>query len=710
MMHRFPVLTFQRGIAYFDGKPHLLISADYPYYRDEADNWIDRLKMLKMLGIGVITAYLPWRHHQLSPDSPPDFTGRSSPNRDVQSFLEHCRQLGLMVILKPGPFVHAELNYGGLPDWVCPLQNANIEPLRNADGQPQTWGGARLTPEGRLEPWPLPAPLSPEFLRLSQEWLSLVGEQVIGPHLAPNGPIIAVQLGNEGLYSNGQHAPWEYDYSTSALNRYHAFLQTKYTSLEAYNRWHASAFDRWEAIQPPRPSTLRREAQPSQLQDWGEFQAVYFNEILRHWQMALGVDVPILLNQNPPLDAPYGLDAWLTRVEPERWLGFHYGFTDWVGDVSANPSAFHRYVLTAKRFPGPNMEENWGFSQLYDSAYQDAATCFYQTLVALNSGATGFNVYTGVGTAHADSNLDLIHGSAYPDTAPITPDGLLTPKAEIVGWLAKFFERHGGEFLACRPMQPVAWGLYLPHVRLSAWSPKNDSQAPQHGKYLGAFQEQMRRLHLEYAVLNLERATAADLLTYRFLFLAGGKQMAESVQAKLVEYVCQGGRLVFLERIPRLDEQGRPCELLWQRRSALTNLPEGGFEALLADLPRPSFQFGRADIWIRTHPERDVHFVTVLIPADGETTLAVRLLLGNRWHSLHLAAARSGGALLRVENGRVTDCLLKGVNTYLGTLVAPYCRFDDQTISLDQPGDLLRLREIGFFLTPTVLALEKDQP
>ncbi len=702
MSKTFPTIEIRQGVVYLHGQPRLFISADYPYYRDDAANWKDRLERLKSLGIRVITAYIPWRHHQTDPEAAPDFRGLSAPNRDVLGFLRLCADLDLLVIVKPGPFVHAELNYGGLPDWVCPLNNPDIESLLNAEGKAEQWSGARLGGDGKsLESWPLPAPFSPEFLRLSCAWLERVGEEVIRPNQAPHGPVIAIQIGNEGIYSNGQHAPWAYDYSPSALAKFAAFLEEKYRTLETYNALYGTHFRSWQEIPAPWQASFPLSVQQARmLEDWGAFQAWYMDAIFRTWAETLGTSLPVLVNQNPPLDAPFGLDAWLTRVEPERWKGVHYGFTNWLGDVSAKPSAFERYLLTAKRFPGPNMEENWGFAELYDPAYVDASTSFYQTLAILNSGATGFNVYTGVGTAHADRNLELIQKVPYPDAAPITADGALTPKAEIVRWLVTFFERHGADFLACRTTQPVAWGLYLPHARLAAWSPENNAHAPRHGVHLREFQRQMRRLQVDYAVVNLETVSVEELRRHSFVFLAGGERMGCDVQQKLAEYTRSGGKLIFLEHIPRLDENGAPCEILWEKRDILLTHPASGYAALLGGVPRPFFYDGEADIWVRSHPERDLHFVTVLIPAHGKSRLEAALNIGALRYHLRLSAAPAGGALLRIENGRITDAIIKGHNAYLGQSVVPQCWLDDQIIGLEEPGDLFLFDSALFRLIP----------
>lgn len=689
----FPPLTFQKGIVHVGGRARLFISADYPYYRDEVDNWRDRLASLKSLGIEVVSAYIPWRHHQPDPKTAPDFSGISRPNRNVAGFLSRCADLNLMVIAKPGPFIHAELNYGGLPDWTCPANNPKIEELLNSDDKPGYWSGARLSQDGKsVEAWPLPAPFSPEFLRLAREWLMRVGETVIRPNQAPAGPIVGVQVGNEGIYSNGQHALWAYDYSPSALARFAGFLKAKYSELEKYNHLHGTTFLAWADIPAPRGWTSPETQQASrQYVDWGAFEAQYMQDIFREWSDLLEVHVPVFLNQNPPLDAHFGQDAWLSRVEPERWQGFQYGFTNWVGDISANASAFDRYLLTAKRFPGPNMEENWGFAELYDPAYVEASTSFYQTLAILNSGATGFNVYTGVGTAHADKNLEAIRKAPYPDAAPIGADGSLTPKAETVRWMTKFFARCGEDFLACRPVQPVAWGLYLPHVRLAAWSPEDNASAPQHGGHLREFQSQMRGLHLDYGILNLETASLETLHSYDFVFLAGGEEMVAAVQQKLADYALGGGKLVFLEKIPRLDENGETCEVLWAARRSLLSLPAAGYAGLLSGLPRPQLTEGQADLWVRSHPERDVHFVTLLVPAHGQPRVEVSLFIGSRRQRLALSAAPSGGAILRVENGRVTDAIIKGDNAYLDCSVPPRCSLDAQVTGLDNPGDFVQV-------------------
>lgn len=691
-------LAFERGAVRAEGQQQLVVSADYPYYRDKREHWADRLARLKALGIYLITAYIPWRHHQLTPLAQPDFTGHTQPNRDVVGFLQICQDLQLGIVVKPGPFIHAETNYGSLPDWVCPINNPAIEPLLDAEGRAVRWSGARLNASGTApEPWPLPAPFSPTFLEFVEGWMAFVRASILQPFTSPAGPIVAVQIANEGIYSNGQHAPWAYDYSASGLRRYQEFLCENYRTLENYNRLNSAAFQRWSEIAAPRQH--QRPGLTRAYEDWGAFQAQYMRDVFGEWSRGLATSLPILVNQNPPLGNDFGLDAWLTRVEPERWPSVHYGFTNWVGDVSANPSAFDRYLLMAKRFPGINWEENWGFAELYDPAYVDAATSFYQTLALLNAGATGFNVYTGVATAHVDRNLEVAPKTPYPDAAPITETGALTPKAEIVRWLALFAQKYGAEFLACRPSQSVAWGVYLPQARADVWATEG---APTHGLHLQNFQRQMRALHLDYGVLNLEAATTTDYLAYPHLLMVGGPSLSRAVQNKLAVYIKGGGQLAVIGALPTLDENQEPFDLLRRLGTAITIFESLDLTRWLAQAERPRVLNGTADVWVRTHPQRDVQFVTVLIPAGGAPSVTLEWDSAARTHRLELSAAPSGGALLRLEQGRLTDAIIKGHNGYLRQSVAPHCLLDGAWLGHTAPGDYARLGDWTAFLPAAV--------
>src|SRR5690554_3009271 len=160
-------VVFQDEILYIDDIPTFLLSADYPYYRDHRNDWSGQLDMIKSMGVKIITCYLPWRHH--APNDPLhgngfyDFTGHSQSNRDVKYFLDLIRQKELMAIIKPGPFIHAEVDYGAIPDYISQaIESGLIEAEKDCSGLPTQWQQPLLIK--------FPAALDPYYHRL---WLPL---------------------------------------------------------------------------------------------------------------------------------------------------------------------------------------------------------------------------------------------------------------------------------------------------------------------------------------------------------------------------------------------------------------------------------------------------------------------------------------------------------------------------------------------------------
>ncbi|GAA2856561.1 beta-galactosidase [Nonomuraea rubra] len=651
------VIEVRDGVAVVDGVPRVLVTADYPYYRDDPAVWADRLRAVRDgLGIEVITCYLPWRHHQPEAGTAPDFTGLTHPARDVIGFLALCHELGLRVIAKPGPFIHAEVNYGGLPDWVCPDADPAFEALLDASGAPSRWADA-AAPEGR----PLPAPLAPAFLARATEWLSAVGKEVLDGAEA----VIALQIANEGVYTSGALPLTAYDYSPSGVAFYRDRLRAWYGTPQAYNAAHGTRHGGWADIEPPAPASG-----PLAKADWGRCHAEYLAEVYRVWTQAAGSGLPVLVNLNPPTVPE--LDDWLARVRPELWGEISYGFTNWMGVVSADRDAHARYVIAAKRAPGPNLEENWSFSELYDPAYIDGATSFHQSLLALAAGATGFNVYTGVATSGWPPELDAAHAGPYPDCPPIDAGGRATGKAPVVRALAGFFAVHGAEFLECEPVRRDAFGLYLPYAGIAALS--KGSEGPGCGRALRAFHERMRAGGLDYGLVELESVTARELAAYRSVTVPGGPFMHRRVQELLAAYARAGGRVLVDGPVPALDERMAPCELITPSAP-----PPAAGESLVL--------YGDADAYLRSHPTRDVHYLVVLVQSGNEGPIGLRTPYG----TVEVVAAQGGGAVLRLAGGQVGDLVIRGLNAYLDCAVEAGVRLNGVRTGASGPGDLVRI-------------------
>jgi hypothetical protein len=143
-----------------DGKPWLPVAGEFHFSRYPQAQWEDEILKMKAAGVNVISAYVIWIHHE-EIRGQFDWTGQ----RDLRAFAQLCAKHGMYVIARVGPWDHAEVRNGGLPDWVL-----KQSPTREND---------------------------PVYLASVRAWYGQVGEQLKGLLWKDGGPVIAIQLENE---------------------------------------------------------------------------------------------------------------------------------------------------------------------------------------------------------------------------------------------------------------------------------------------------------------------------------------------------------------------------------------------------------------------------------------------------------------------------------------------------------------------------------
>lgn len=161
--------SFGNNAFLLDGKPMQIISGEMHPARIPRGYWQHRIQMAKAMGCNTIAMYVFWNYHE-STSGVFDF---STGNKDIAEFIRLCQQEHMWVLLRPGPYVCGEWDFGGLPPYL--LSNQKIH-LRTSDT-------AYMHAVGRY------------VKRLSKE---------IKPLLCTHGgPILMVQLENEyGSYGN----------------------------------------------------------------------------------------------------------------------------------------------------------------------------------------------------------------------------------------------------------------------------------------------------------------------------------------------------------------------------------------------------------------------------------------------------------------------------------------------------------------------------
>ncbi|WP_369035130.1 glycoside hydrolase family 35 protein [Streptomyces adonidis] len=145
-----------------DGRPVRLLSGALHYFRVHEEQWAHRLAMLRAMGLNCVETYVPWNLHEPRPG---DF-------RDVGQlgrFLDAVREAGLWAIVRPGPYICAEWENGGLPHWLT--------------------GHAR-TRDAR-------------FLGPVERWFGRLLPEIVSRQIDRGGPVLMVQVENEyGSYGS----------------------------------------------------------------------------------------------------------------------------------------------------------------------------------------------------------------------------------------------------------------------------------------------------------------------------------------------------------------------------------------------------------------------------------------------------------------------------------------------------------------------------
>ncbi|RJQ65254.1 MAG: beta-galactosidase [Stygiobacter sp.] len=105
-----------------DGKPFQMISGEIHPARVPKEYWRHRIQMAKAMGCNTIAAYIFWNYHESSPGKF-DF---KSENRDIAQFVKIAQEEGMWVLFRPGPYVCAEWDFGGLPPYLLKIPDIKV--------------------------------------------------------------------------------------------------------------------------------------------------------------------------------------------------------------------------------------------------------------------------------------------------------------------------------------------------------------------------------------------------------------------------------------------------------------------------------------------------------------------------------------------------------------------------------------------------------
>ncbi len=166
--------TFSLGTTDFllDGLPYQIISGEMHPARIPAEYWRHRVKMAKAMGCNTISVYLFWNYHE-SEEGVYDFT---TGNRNLQEFFKIVQEEGLWLIVRPGPYVCAEWELGGIPPYLLRIPDIKLRCM------------------------------DPRYMAAAEKYIARLSQE-IKPYLVTNGgSVLMLQIENEyGSFGNDRN-------------------------------------------------------------------------------------------------------------------------------------------------------------------------------------------------------------------------------------------------------------------------------------------------------------------------------------------------------------------------------------------------------------------------------------------------------------------------------------------------------------------------
>lgn len=544
-----------------NGKETFFISGDYPYYRDQRQNWEKKLEQVALLGIDTITCYVPWRHHLVVLENGMhtySFTSEYRENADLIYFMDLMIKNNLKCILKPGPFVHAELINGGIPDYVLPENNQKVDFMLDGKGQKNSYMGAVL-----------PNPFSSEYYTEAMKWYDSLDREIISKY--KDSIITGIQISNEGIYSDASSSIDLYDYSETGKKLFLNFLKNEYQDVEQYNIKHGTCYEDFADINIQRDEY--QEPGIVACEDWCKWIETYILQFYRHYsQKWRDQNIPVLINLNSPQNGNLlnnNYDTWLAKNYLSWDDEFILGYTNWLGNPSKEKSKFEKMVFMSKIYRWPNIEDNWGHSWAGEE-YMSADVSLLCASIMLAGGVTGFNVYnicsTDVKQKHLTFSEDRIE--KYADLKEVFRgvycEGAVVGnpnqgKAEKLKAFVQFVNRNK-EMLECKKDNRIHFGINMPYVYITA---KGQSEK----NHILSYEESIMKVanlcldyNMEFDYFNLEDMSN-EYQKGDYIVMPCYKSLPLSAQKKLVAQVEKGIHIILIGNVPIEDENHETCRI-----------------------------------------------------------------------------------------------------------------------------------------------------
>jgi beta-galactosidase len=560
-------MSFSASQGYFvkNGKPVFTISGEIHYFRLNPKVWKKHLLLLKKSGADTTSTYIPWDWHEPE-ENTFDFTGATHPARNLVKYISLCKEVGLQLIVKPGPYILAEYLSQGLPTWLVNKSEKNAHALDEH--------GTIISPD-------MMSYMSDEFLRYTFLWYNKIMPLIAQYQESNGGPIVMMQVCNEvGVF---QWLSGKIDYNDTVIGMFRQFLRKKYGDVGNMNATYGSNIASFDTVAAPKGMIENREQYRIYVDFhlfFRHYYAVYLDTLItnirRHgvtvqlshnipgWIYGNAAELPMLISTYDEVmssrdDIVFGLDHI-----PE-----FFSFRNAHSDLACNK------ILQAMQPNGPVWAAEFQAGTREHHARCDARDMESFYLASLAHGMKSFNYYmfsqgvNPVGKGY--------YGKAFYYQTPLNADGVPSPLYSVTKKIGIYIRREKDDLLESTTKADIGIGFYKPYFHTEVTTSQLLKERRLYVEKLGlsydprflreevlfnGLMRGLQTLNYQYDVKDVQTSDIQSLLAYKQFWMVSAEYMDGATQRLLAEFVKKGGNVILYPAVPMLDEFLNPCTIL----------------------------------------------------------------------------------------------------------------------------------------------------
>jgi len=563
-------MSFSASKGYFlkNGKPYFVISGEIHYFRLDPKLWEKHLKLLKDSGANTTSTYIPWDWHEYE-ENKFDFIGETNPARNLIKYIKLCKKVGLDLIVKPGPYILAEYEGQGLPQWL--LNKAS----KNAHAQDEN--GNVISPD-------LMSYMSDEYLHYSFLWYNEI-MPIISEHQESNGgPITMMQVCNEvGVF---QWLSGKIDYNEKVLKLYNEYLVDKYKSIEKLNSTYGAKYNTFEKLSAP-VGKIENKQDYCAYYDfhlfYRHFYAMYLDTLIKKIKI---FNINVQLTHNIPgwiygnaAELPMLISTYeeIMRTRDDILFGLDH-IPEFVSFRNAHSDLACNKILEAMQPYGPvwAAEFQCGTREHHVKSDANDLETFY--FASLAHGLNSFNYYMfsqGINPA----GKGFFGKTFYYQTAA-TAKAVKSSLYDVIKKVNGFINKEKENLLLSETKSDICVGLYKPYFYTELTTSQMlkdkrldveklglqfDPRFVREEIFFNGLLRGLQTLNFSYDIQDLENTSIESLLKYKQLWITTTEFMDADTQSLLVKYVKMGGHLILYPVIPTMDLYLNECAILKEK-------------------------------------------------------------------------------------------------------------------------------------------------